>query len=42
MHKYPTLTDEDFNTNDDDKLLNHLQQKLGKTKREIRTIIEKL
>lgn len=42
IKKYPTLIEDDFSTEDDDKLLNHLQQKTGKTKSELREIIKNL
>jgi uncharacterized protein YjbJ (UPF0337 family) len=42
--KYGQLTDDDlkFSQGKDDELLGHLQQKLGKTKEELRKEIENL
>lgn len=42
IEKYPSLTDKDFNFDKDDELVIHLQQKLGKTKEEMRKIIRKI
>ena len=42
IEEYPTLTEEDFEADNDDKLLTHLEQKLGKTKAQIRHIIENI
>ena len=42
--KYANLTDDDllFQEGKEDELLGRLQQKIGKTKEQIRTLIEKL
>jgi uncharacterized protein YjbJ (UPF0337 family) len=42
--KYANLTDDDllFKEGKEDELLGRLQQKIGKTKEQIRTMIEKL
>ena len=42
MEKYPSLTEEDFKAESDDKLLIHLNQKLGKSKEELRDIIRNI
>jgi len=39
IEKYPSLTEEDFNSDNGDKLLIHLEQKLGKSKEDLREII---
>jgi uncharacterized protein YjbJ (UPF0337 family) len=40
--QYPTLTDNDFQKQKEDKFLIHLSDKLGKTKEEIKDIIRKI
>lgn len=43
MAEFPSLIEDDFDFENDEKLLIHLQQKLGKSKNEIRAIVsEKL
>lgn len=42
IEKYPSLTEEDFEFENDDELIIHLQQKLGKSKEEMREIIRKM
>lgn len=42
IEKYPSLTEEDFEFDNKDELMIHLQQKLGKTKEEMRELIRKM
>lgn len=42
MEKYPALIEEDFGYEDDDQLMIHLSQKLGKSKEELRETIRKI
>lgn len=43
MEKYPSLTDRDFENKDhEEKLLNHLSQKVGTTSYEMREIIREI
>lgn len=42
MERYPSLTKTDFDEEDEEKQLQHLEQKLGKTKEEIRTIVKEI
>lgn len=42
IKNYPSITENDFEFENNDELMIHLQQKLGKTKEELREIIRKI
>lgn len=42
MEEFPALTEQDFAFENNDELIIHLQQKLGKSKEELREIIRKI
>lgn len=44
INRYPVLTNKDeiYNSGEKDQLISHLQEKLGKSKKEIKEILNKL